>query len=176
MTPSLLNLGLQSAFAAAVTAYALIRGGPRVRGAAAVYAAGWVVATAANFLIKPVGPHLIINCVSDTLVAVALLYSALRHDSAWLGVAVIAQGLGLALETFSIAEWSGFAIHQRLTIAVVLNSLGVVALIGILGFAIAERRRLATGLSPRSSGKADRRRRLAPPGARRFPLQRGGSA
>jgi hypothetical protein len=143
------NLLGQSVFAAAVTAYALVRGGPRVRGAAMVNVVGWIITSFANYLIKPLGPHLIITCVSDTLVAVALLYFALKHDSAWLSLAVIAQGLGLALETFTIAQWAGFAVPERVMISVVLNSLGVLVLSGLLGFAFAERRRL--GFAPRGA-------------------------
>jgi hypothetical protein len=137
------NLWLQSVLAAAVVVYALLRGGPRLRGPAILTAVAWTAGTIANYMIKPVGPHLILTCAIDALAGVGLLYYTLRYDSPWLSLAVIAQGVQLALDSFMAIQWSGFAVLHRVMVSVVWNGLSDLILVGVLGFAISERRRLA---------------------------------
>lgn len=137
------NQWAQAIFAASVTAYALTRGGPSVRGAAIVNAFGFLGGWASNYLIQPVGPHLMATCTLDAVVAAALLYFAVRHNSLWLAVGVIAQGAQLALDFISVSEWHGFSLPSRFGWSVVLNGLTDVIQISILGAALAGRRRLA---------------------------------
>jgi hypothetical protein len=141
MAIDLANRWVQSIFAAAVTVYALMRGGPRVRSVAIVNAIGWSVGSVASLLIKPVGPHLIVTWVSQTLLAVGLLYFTLKYDSAFLGLAVTGQALQFALDASVIGRFHGAPFLQQFTIGVVLNALSYLTLIGVLGFAISERRR-----------------------------------
>lgn len=142
-TIDLANTFFQAVLAAAVTAYALARGGPEVRGAAIVNAVGWIVGWAGNYLVKPVGVHLAVTCTQDVLVAAAFLYFAVRYNSLWLAIGLIAQGVQLALDFISVTEWDGFSLPVRFIWGVVLNSLTDVMQISILGAAIAARRRLA---------------------------------
>jgi hypothetical protein len=125
----------------AVTGYALTRGGPRVLGPALLNVVCWIVGGIFLNDTKHLGPSLIISCASDAVVAFGLLYFTLRYDSAWLGLGVVAQGLQLPLDAFSIVPWHDLPLYER----VMLNVLGAVLTdfiqIGILGFAITERRR-----------------------------------
>ncbi len=137
------NLWFQALLAAAVTAYALMRGGPEVRGAAIVNAVGWIVGCASNYLVRPVGPHLAVTCIQDALVAAGFLYFAVRYNSLWLTIGVIAQGVQLALDFMSVTEWDGFSVPVRLVWSAALNGLTDVMQISVLGAAMAARRRLA---------------------------------
>jgi hypothetical protein len=137
------NMWGQSIFAAVLTAHALMRCGPRVRVPIIVNGVCFAASSTANLLIKPLGPHLLVTYASDTALAVGLLYFALKYDSAWLSLAVVAQGLMLAMETFTIGRFHGAPILQQFAIGVVLNVFSALVLIGVLGFAISERRRLA---------------------------------
>jgi hypothetical protein len=139
----LVDLWFQSILALAATAYALLRGGPKVRGAAIVNAIGWIVGGFAAYQIKPMGLHLVVTCASDAVVAVGLLYFTLKYDSPWLSLGVVAQGLQLALDSFVTTHWREFALVQRVMLGALLNGLTAMIQISILGAAIAERRRLA---------------------------------
>ena len=136
------NPWLQLLLAVLVTAYAFACGGPGVRGAAAVNAVGWIVGWIGNYLIQPVGLHLLITCTQDALVAAGFLYFAVRYNSLWLSVAVIAQGAQLGLDFISITEWNGFSPPVRFVWGVVLNGLTDVMQISLLGAAVADRRRM----------------------------------
>ena len=137
------NLWVQGAFAAAVTIYALARGGAAARGAAIIAAAGWIVAGISNFLIQPIGLRVIVTCTQDALVAAGFLYLAIRHNSGWLILGVIVQGLQLGLDFLLISEWAHMGWRSRFASGVVLNGLSFGLLFCVLGVAMAERRRLA---------------------------------
>ncbi len=137
------NFWIQAAFTAAVSAYAITRGGDGPRGAAVVNLIGWSVGWAANYLMKLGGPQLLVICAADALVAAGFLYFAVRYNSLWLAVGVIAQGVQLALDYITLIEWHGLGLPARVLWNVALNGLTDVIQISVLGAAIAGRRRLA---------------------------------
>ena len=137
------NLWLQVAFTVGATIYALVLGGPAARAAAVVNALGWIVGSISNYLVHPASLQLTITCTQDALVAAGFLFLAVRYNSPWLCLGVIAQGLQLGLDFLLIGDWTRMAWQNRFAAGVVLNGLTYVLQFSVLGVTLEERRRLA---------------------------------
>ena len=85
--------------------FAWLKGGPAERAGASLIGAAWVGSLAVQSL-TPAASHEIYLLIFDFLLAFGLLAIAIRFASFWLGVAMVLQGLVLALHAESMSGWS----------------------------------------------------------------------
>ena len=85
--------------------FAWLKGGPAERAGASLIGAAWIGSLAVQALTTS-STHEIYLLIFDFLLAFGLLGIAIRFASLWLGVAMLLQGIVLALHAESMSGWS----------------------------------------------------------------------
>ncbi len=85
--------------------FAWLKGGSAERAGASLIGGAWVASLCVQAL-TPGATHEIFLLIFDFLLAFGLLAMAIRYASLWLGVAMILQGVILALHSEALSGWS----------------------------------------------------------------------
>jgi len=124
-------------------------GGPAARAGALVNLAAWLLTTPANFL--PIGEtqQMYLVCALDLLAAAGFLFVAARYNSLWIATAVLAEGVQTCVDVVYVGEGSSLDRIHHFLVGATDSAFTWAIQIAILGAALADRRRLASGASVR---------------------------
>lgn len=137
------NYLLQGALVAMIWLAARRWGGSTAKLAALINVPAWTAVTVFGFLPLTETRAMAVGCSFDLLTAAAFLYVAVRDNSPWISVAVLAQGVQTAIDVIYVGQGSSFDRIHHFLLGAVENLFTYAIQVAIIGAVLADRRRLA---------------------------------